>query len=371
MKELKWMLCLCLLVCSLNVKADEGALFVEPEKIMHLSPEMMSFLSEGNYMGKGRIFRMNKLLRDLVLDEGLGFKYDKEISLTASEAFHQKRGNCLTFALLYAALGREIDLEITFNRVNVPPRYSSMGRLMVETKHLNLLVKIGLDLYAIDLLPYYRNIFSWETDMIADEVALSSYYNNIGVNAVFDENLEAAMLLFEMAIDMDETSHGGFRNIALLYEIQNDYEKAEGYLLRAAEYGDGNSVVYFLLSELYQYLGDEDKSRYFFSIADKYRRVNPFYYYSSALQFMNENNWDSALKELKLSIKLCNTSHYMFYDLALVYERLGDYTKAKNALKAAIGCASTIELQERYRSVLELVTLNHPTQTQGFLIAMR
>ena len=374
MKLIKYPLLMLLCVPLFGFAMDKPASLPNEDDILWVSPEMKAFVSDKKYDRKGRETRMNTLLQDIVSSEGLHFKYDANITLTASEAFVQKRGNCLTFAYLYTALARELRLDARFNRVDVPPKYSSHGKLVVETKHINVLIRIGADYYAVDLLPFYRDILVCDTDIIDDQKAFSSYYSNLGVDALSREDMETAGRLFERAYSLNDEYIGNLRNLGLFCRINKDYSKSEKYLKAALNLNERDSMVYYLLSELYKDMGDFKQSEYCLDMAHKYRKSNPFYYYANALEDIALNDWYSAEYNLQKAVSLYDRCHYLYYDLALVYERLGKIEETEKALQMAIVCASTDDLEQRYRDVMKALKQRyHNSQPfdSGYTIAMR
>src|ERR1700741_5055719 len=59
-----------------------------------------------------------------------------EVTRTASDTFHDRQGNCLSFTMLFVTLARAVDLYASYLSVEVPPTWSYDGAVVVAN-HVN------------------------------------------------------------------------------------------------------------------------------------------------------------------------------------------------------------------------------------------
>ena len=59
------------------------------------------------------------------------------ITLTASEAFHTRRGNCLTFSNMFVAMARYAGLNAWYREVEIDPEWNSREDTLLVSLHVN------------------------------------------------------------------------------------------------------------------------------------------------------------------------------------------------------------------------------------------
>ena len=82
-----------------------------------------------------------------------GVVYDPALTRTAVELFHQRTGNCLSFAGLFVVLAREAGLDAGFQDVPVLPNWRLDGDAFVVERHVNVIVRSGREEYVVDFRP--------------------------------------------------------------------------------------------------------------------------------------------------------------------------------------------------------------------------
>ena len=65
-----------------------------------------------------------------------------EVTRTASDTFHDRQGNCLSFTMLFVALAREAGLTANYQSVQVQPTWANDGQVVIAS-HVNAVVRTG------------------------------------------------------------------------------------------------------------------------------------------------------------------------------------------------------------------------------------
>src|SRR5690349_8728949 len=81
-------------------------------------------------------------LLDAMKRHGLfALDYNDTSTHTVSETFHERRGNCLSFTMLFVELARAVGLRAHYQLVDVPPRWSHETDLIVIANHVNTIIE--------------------------------------------------------------------------------------------------------------------------------------------------------------------------------------------------------------------------------------
>ncbi|MBN2235091.1 MAG: tetratricopeptide repeat protein [Opitutales bacterium] len=275
----------------------------DPNSLIEATESMKEFARK--QVAKGTVSeRLDSLLHELVSPEGLGFTYDASLTLTASEAFEMRRGNCLSFALLVTAIGREIGLNVHFNRSPRNPSWTDLGRIVVENHHINCVVKTDYSAHLVELFPEYTTLYSYQLDLIKDEEALADFYNNRAVFYVADGNSSEAHEHFKQATRIYPDSSATWKNWSILHKAEGNIQKAENCLNNALRAKGDKASVYFMLSQIHEQRNNLEMAQRYAKLAEKFNRRNPFYAYSQAEQALVEGNTELAIKHLRKAIRL-------------------------------------------------------------------
>ncbi len=170
------------------------------EDPLALSPEVRVRVKEHlTYEGTEKA-RMLRLVRYLGDSDGLSFRYHPQQSLSAERAFFARQGDCMSYANLYVALARMMDVAVRFVRITqLPVTWESRGRFF-ESSHMA--VAFGREAaWDQSLVIDFGNTHSapWRFalyDDVPDELAFVLFQNNVAVEKmVGGEVVEAERIL--------------------------------------------------------------------------------------------------------------------------------------------------------------------------------
>jgi Tfp pilus assembly protein PilF len=164
-------------------EARSGGLRLEDP--LAISPELRTRVKEHlTYEGTEKA-RMLRLVRYLADSDGLAFHYHPQQSLTAERAFFARQGDCMSYANLYVALARMMDVGVRFVRITqLPVTWESRGRFF-ESSHMA--VAFGREAaWDQSLIVDFGNTHSapWRFalyDDVSDELAFVLFQNNVAV----------------------------------------------------------------------------------------------------------------------------------------------------------------------------------------------
>ncbi len=277
----------------------------------------------------------NKIAKWLVSDDGYGLAYDIKANLTPSEAIEQKRGNCLSFTLLIIELGKNLDIKIEANQVDVPDEWGENGQEdLVFYRHVNAIMKHGLETQILDLAISEYD-YGYPQRIISRIESAGLMYSNKGVEALAIEDFETALHYLKLAVSHFPDNPDMWINLGALYKAQHQYDEAEASYLRALSLRDKNNLAASNLERLYRLLGNSRKAELYAAKAEKARRKNPYYLFKVASQKFLDQHYDDALVSVNKAIKHHKKDHRFFSLRSEIHKAKEQYIKALEDLAQA------------------------------------
>lgn len=144
--------------------------------------------------------RLQRLARWLSAQDGLGFTYAERLTLTASEAWRTRRGDCLSYAHLVAALAPELGVEVGYVQYRAPREVvGDGGKLTVITHVANLheedresvLVELANQAFSVRMSDYRR---------LAEDEVLALHVSNLAMLRLEGGELAERLLSAALAV---------------------------------------------------------------------------------------------------------------------------------------------------------------------------
>ncbi|WP_289152757.1 tetratricopeptide repeat protein [Porticoccus sp. W117] len=328
------------------------------EDILAVSDDMHDFLD--NYVERhgNKAHRLRTLMNALHSNGLLNLEYTSNKTLTASDTFQQKAGNCLAFTNLFVALAREVGLKAIYQQVDVPPSWRRGGDFVVLNQHINVLVKNPHDPdYMVDFnLPDYSG--NYDTEPVSDKTAFAQYYSNRAVEHLESGEYREAFTYLKKALLTDSRQAAIWINLGALYSRQGHYDYAEAAYLYALKADSRDRTAHNNLSKLYLSQGRIELSKAHAGKARYYRDANPYYYFWLARQAYTDQKYKQSLEHLSKAITKKDDEHLFYYLKGLNHYQLGDKQQAKRDFAKAEERSQLEYLRKRYRSKLDLLASN-------------
>ena len=250
--------------------------------VLAVTPGMGAFLERYILPYPNLETRLNLLALAVTSRGVLGFDYDEARTLTAAQAFDSRSGNCIGFANMMVALAREAGLEAKYQEVHRRPEWTSREDTLLLIKHINVVVSSPRYSYVVDV----SGIKFKPTErrrIISDSYAKALYYNNIGAEALLanelpmawaylvtatntdpdltdpwinlgvvfgrNEQLADAELVYQTALQIDDSEYSAMNNLYEVYLVQENLEAAENLRVKVEKYREKNPYYLMKLSE--------------------------------------------------------------------------------------------------------------------------
>lgn len=323
---------------------------------------MRAFVRESLGAANSPELKMERLLGGMEKRGLFSLKYATIGTRTAEQTFYEREGNCLSFTILFVALAREAGLRVNYQMVNSPPVWSSVAGTIVVNNHINTVIRDrnGPD-YTVDFNqleytgPYVRRA-------VSDDFALALFYNNVGAEALIDEDYERSFAYLRAAVQAYPWVASAWNNIGLLYMRHERYEHAEAAYLQALRADSRDRSTVTNLAGLYETIGEDALAEQYRRDIERHRRKNPYYHFSLAQQAYEEKDPRQALDALDRAIRLNDEEHQFHFLQGLALSDLGQEREAMASFHAARKLASADAVKRLYTEQIEALSRNAPAR---------
>jgi len=312
--------------------------------ILHVSKAMAAFVRQHTPRDMKHANLAFNLAYTSLDSNFLDFHYDSSKTLTAEEAFRQKTGNCLSFSGMIVAMARVAGLKAWYQEVEVRQEWDSINDTLLVSKHVNAVLEDGHLEYVIDITPKYRREETRNRNVadekewrrkLSDREAFAQFYNNLGVDALIDNQLAPAHAYFAKAIETDPDTAFFWSNIGVVYRRNGQMEDANLAYTQALELDSTHAVALNNLYALYRELGDEAAAREMQARAERHRRQNPYYLQQMSLDAIEEERYKDAVALIKRAIKIKEADYRFHLTMARSLFLLGETDEAQLSLERA------------------------------------
>jgi len=285
--------------------------------------------------------RINKLQDILYREDFLNVQYSGEKTYTAMEAFHLRKGNCLSVMNLYVAMARYVNSDANFQTVEVQPSWDRRGNLLVLNQHINARGRIDSgSSYVVDFTPEI-SLQQLTSSVVSDQVARSLYFNNLGVEELIQGNLEEALVYFKNALFLYEESSIAWNNIGSAYIRLGNTQFAEYSYLKAFSIDRDNATSINNLAKYYRRSGNLNLAEKYEEAMRRFNDRNPYYHFAQGSAAFENDELEKARKSFRRALKLKKEEPDFYFALAHVYLRMGDVLEAKRYTDLAVQILAT------------------------------
>ena len=296
-----------------------------------------------------------------MIDDGLlTLDYDPNLTYTAVETFNNRQGNCLSFSILFAALAREANLDVTFQMVDIPPSFRADGEMVLLNNHINILVRgVRSDVnffqeHVVDFNTAEYN-GNYDTRRVTDDYAIALYYSNVAVEAMQAGDSKKAFRYLRKGIETDPEIAGLWVNLGVLYSRHERYDMAEQAYRQALSIRPSNKSALVNLATALLHQGRQEESEHYSKKVALYRDRHPYYHYFQAQNAYMENELEDALTHLARAIRLKRDEHQFYFLRGLVHYQMKEYDLAAKDYKKARDTAEEAQLISGYTRKLQVL----------------
>lgn len=345
--------------------ASDAAPPIAAAEASALDDDMRAFVAASVGSADDPRTKLQRLFDGMKRDGLFKLVYSGIETRSAKVTFRERRGNCLSFTMMFVALAREAGLGVKYQVVDVPPSWSSETELVVVRSHINAVVKTGFDSrMVVDF-----NLFEAKADYprrdVDDAYVLGLFYSNVGAEALIDKDYALAFSYLRESARVAPGGVAAWVNLGALYSRQGASDYAEAAYLHALEIESGNRSALNNLARLYTTRGDAVLAEVYTQRVRHYQDANPYFHYALARGAYAEGRFDDALDELRhaLRLKRDEQEFYLLQGRALL--ETGRPDAAKAAFDRGREYAGPTTGRAEYDAQVEALAGGAPGATQG------
>lgn len=322
--------------------------------ILELTPGMITFLN--NHVGDvhNRNARLRLLLFAVIGAGQFDLIYD-DSTRTAMETFRDQRGNCLSFTNMFVAMARYVDLDASYQEVEIPPAWSVSGHSFLFNQHINVFIDLENDVpRVVDFNMTNFNV-NYKRRVISDQRARAHYFSNMGVEYMLAGDTALAFAYFREGISEDKSYSPAWVNLGILYRREGYPDYAEAAFLKAVEIDRSNLVAMSNLSSLYHEQGHTELAEQYRGQVESHRMRNPYYRYRAAQADFVNGDYDAAIENLKYAVRELKNEGSFYMLMSLSYLMKGDREAAQGWMKKAEDVTELAADRQKYNSKYEML----------------
>jgi Flp pilus assembly protein TadD len=204
--------------------------------------------------------RLERLQVALFTPRSFPFRYDHHETLTATEAFARREGNCLSFTNLFVAMGRALGLPVTTALVRRALASEKEGDLVIVNNHVVAVLRSGTEWVYYDF-DQHSNERPTLVQPIDDLWITALYLNNRGADELRAGRADVALHLFDYATKLAPAFPPTWGNMGVARRRLGNIQGAFDAYSQALKVSADDPTILGNLASLYRSLGKEQEAR--------------------------------------------------------------------------------------------------------------
>lgn len=334
---------------------------ISAAEVFALSDEMKRYVATEIGQGLSEKGRAKALYEALYSRNLLKIDYDATMTRNAAQTFAARSGNCLSLAIMTAALARELGLGVRYQAVAAEELWSRAGGIYFSSTHVN--VALGRrhtdpkhqfeerNLLTIDFQPV-GELQSQRTWPIAEATVVAMYMNNRAAEVLAQGQASEAYWWAREAIRQDPGYVAALNTLGVVYRRLGHLEAAGRALLRVLEREPENTHAMANLRLVY---GDQGRVADAEALSRRLARLQPnppFQSFERGIAAMKRGEFALARELFAREAERDPYYHEFQFWLAAAYASLGDLPRAREHLKTAIAHSPSRSEQDVYAAKL-------------------
>lgn len=335
---------------------------IDTAQLFAVDDAMRRYLHDELGSSKKTADKRQALFDALYRRDQLKLEYDAVITRTAAETFAARSGNCLSLAIMTAALARELNFAVQFQQIDVGEVWSRSGNLYFSSNHVNLVLdrkridagnaSLGYTLNAdhplvVDFIPIPDTARS-RAQPLTQATVVAMYLNNRAAELLAAGHVDDAYWAARQAVVAAPDFLNAYNTLGVIYQRHGDHAAAER-ALRHALGGAPDNTVY--LSNLAQTLDHAQRPQEAELLRARLRLLEPyppFYFYHQGQQAMARGDYQRARTLFQRELDRVPNYHELHYWLAVTNYQLHDVRAAERHLQAAIDNSTSRDTHDLY-----------------------
>jgi tetratricopeptide (TPR) repeat protein len=312
---------------------------IEEPNFHQISPEMVEFLDQFVTQNRGKTKAAWELVWAVTDPNIRTFIYDPGLTLPPVETFHRQSGNCLSYSAMLMMMARHLGLKASYQEVEIPQQWNSDNNTLLVSMHINVVIEGDREGSWIVDVSGRAESRSRLQRRIKDHSVLAQYYNNLGADALANEDLGKAYAYISKAIDTDPQLQYLWSNLGVVFSRNEQLEDATRAYLTALKIDPGSSMAANNLYLIYEKTGNIEAAQDLEKRVARNRKNNPYYLSHQSEEAFEEGRYADSQKLLEKALRIHDGEFRFHYQLARTLVVQGKKSAALASLQRAIELA--------------------------------
>jgi Tfp pilus assembly protein PilF len=343
------------------------------ERVFAFSPAMQEYLDFGMRSQLRSKGNRQGLLDALYNKSSLQLEYDSGDTRDASQAFADRRGNCLSLVIMTAAFAKQLGLPVRFQSVFVDEFWSRSGDLYFLSGHVNLSLGRSLSesrdlvgdggMLTVDFVRHPPGSRQ-RNQVIEEHTIVAMFMNNRAAESLQAGQIDAAYWWARAALKADPKMLAAYNTLGVIYRRHGDLTLAEAPLRHVLAQEPANTQAMSNLVLLLNDLGRRDEAAQVSQTLAQLQPYPPYKFFDLGVVAMRAGDFKKAKDLFGKEIERSAYFHEFHFWMALANYGLGDLAAARQELSLAVENSTTPQDRQLYTSKLDLLKLRRPGQAQ-------
>ena len=335
---------------------------INADDVLAISDEMKQYL-RNDIAKQLKSMGLQSGLFDALYRKGqLQLEYDAELTRTAAETFTARSGNCLSLVIMTAALAKELDLRVHYQRVIIAENWSRNNDIFFSSGHVNLTLGAyhgaarsssdNFQLMTIDFFPP-EEMRGQRTQEISEQTIIAMYMNNRAAESLARGKVADAYWWVRESIRQQPAFLPAYNTLGVVYRRHGHLREAE-LVLSQALLADPENVP--ALSNLALVLRGQDRldeAALLTAKLEKLQPYPPYYFFNLGQVAMQRGDFNTAKTLFSKEVKRAEYNPEFQFWLAVAYFKLNDSEQAKKHMSFAMERSTTRKDHELYAAKLD------------------
>jgi Tfp pilus assembly protein PilF len=317
---------------------------VDASAVLALSPAMQRYLDVELEPLLRRHGRVDGLVEALYSKANLRLDYDSEVTRTAAEAFDARAGNCLSLAVMTAALAKHLNLPVEYQVVVGQESWSREAGLTIANGHLNITVSKRL----VDRVPGYDGGGAWRLDFggltagrgaalrTVDEArVLAMFMSNRAAESLVRGDMAQAYAYAHESLMQDPGYASAYNTLGVIYRRHGLADLAERAWQQALAIDDRHAPALANLAQAYESSGRAALAAPLRGQLARLDAEPPFAEFDLGRAALARGDAAAARRHFERALKREPDYHEFHHQLAVALAMLGDADGAERHLEIA------------------------------------
>ena len=347
-------------------------------EIFAASPAMQNWLAT-NF---SRLHRTDGDPRQALVDalssmRELRIDYDATYTRDAAEAFDARSGNCLSLVVMTAALARELNMPVQFQKVYIEDSLSRDGDLLFMAGHVNLTLSRARDAFVfrftpsnddlmVDFVPPSQLKGAHVREIDARTVA-AMFLNNRAAEALDSGRIDDAYWWARAALIEDPHYTGAYNTLGVVYRRHGDLAVSEASLRRVLAAEPDSLAALGNLALVLRLQGRTTEAQALDVRMHAIQPYPPFHFFDLGVAAMKAHDYQLARNMFRKEISREAFYHEFHFWLALADYGLGDFDDAREQIQLALENSPTSKTHALYAAKLDWLNAHGANDAQNII----